>query len=157
MEQNPSAVSTPQGSTVQIPEIAGSLKTLFILRTALAFGLILGGVACLYFGGNMLLASLKSTEIQSILFEIPNKIRVTAGGFGAVVMAASLVPFFLAYRTRPTIELIPTGSSGYEIRIGASALPRPQSATSARAAHAANTGEIRNAGIISPLHCTTAA
>jgi hypothetical protein len=33
-------------------------------------------------------------------------------------MAASLVPFFLAYRTRPTIELIPTGNSAYRIHIG---------------------------------------
>lgn len=102
---------------VHIPEIAGSLQTLFLLRTVLAFGLILAGVACLYFGGNMLTASL-GKEAQTILFEIPGSVTVTAGGFGAVVMAASLVPFFLAYRTRPTIELIPTGNSGYRIHVG---------------------------------------
>jgi hypothetical protein len=146
MESSQSAVNTPASRTVHIPEIAGSLKTLFVLRTTLAFGLIFAGIACLYFGGNMLTASL-SHETQTILFEISNNMKVTAGGFGAVVMAASLVPFFLAYRTRPTIELIPTSNSGYGIHIGESRSSLPstlRNAFSKKGAPSTNTGLASN-------------
>lgn len=162
MESSPSAANIPASRTVHIPEIAGSLKTLFVLRTTLAFGLIFAGIACLYFGGNMLTASL-SHETQTILFEISNNMKVTAGGFGAVVMAASLVPFFLAYRTRPTIELIPTGNSSYRIHIGdsrSSLSLRLRNAFSRKAESSARTGptsdnteEPSNISAFSPINC----
>jgi hypothetical protein len=101
--------------TVHIPEIAGSLRTLFILRTVVVAMLVFAGVACLYFGGQMLASSLQASQSQTVLFEIVGSMKLTAGGFGAVVMAASLFPFFFAFLARPTIALIPTAGGGFEI------------------------------------------
>jgi len=117
---SPSSSSSPavQPSRVHIPEIASSLLALFILRTVVSLGLIGAGIACLYFGGSMLNASLGGGQAQTLLFEAGN-VKVTAGGFGAVVMAASLVPFLFAYLSRPTINLIPiSGSSDPSVLIG---------------------------------------
>ena len=107
-------VATDNKTQVHIPEIAGSLKTLFILRTLIVFMLVVAGVACLYFGGNMLSMSLQG-EAQSILFEVAGSFKITAGGFGAVVMTTSLVPFYFAYCSRPTIDLLPMSGNGYRI------------------------------------------
>ena len=73
---------------VHIPEITSSLKTLFVLRTIIAIGLICAGIAVLYIGSQMLLTSVTSGN-ENILFEIAGKLKITAGGFGAVVMATS--------------------------------------------------------------------
>jgi hypothetical protein len=110
-----SQTAPEQGRTVQIPEIAVSLKTLFILRTVVALALVFAGIECLDFGRQMLVASLTASAAQSILFEISGNLKVTAGGFGAVVMAASLVPFYLAYLSRPTIEVKPISGGRFEI------------------------------------------
>lgn len=99
---------------VHIPEITSSLKTLFILRTVTALGLIFAGIVCLYFGSSMLTASL-GAQAQSVLFEVAGQLKVTAGGFGAVVMTTSLVPFYLAYLARPMINLTPMPGGGYGI------------------------------------------
>lgn len=111
-----SDVQPAQGTrTVHIPEIAGSLKTLFILRTVVVGLLVAAGIACLYFGAGMLAESLKASQTQTVLLEIDGKFKLTAGGFGAVVMAASIFPFFFAYRSRPQICLVPTGNGSFQI------------------------------------------
>ena len=105
----PRSIST---RTVTIPEIASSLKMLFVLRTVVAGALVLAGIACLYFGQWMLMQSVQSGS-QTMLLEIGASFKLTAGGFGAVVMATSLVPFWLAYRARPTLLLTPIpGTAG---------------------------------------------
>lgn len=108
----------PQQRIVHIPEIAGSLREIFLYRTIIALALVVAGVFCLYFGGQMLATSI-TAQAQTVLFEIGGKFKLTAGGFGAVVMATSLVPFFLAYLSRPMISLIPTGGGEYRIAVGA--------------------------------------
>jgi hypothetical protein len=100
---------------VHIPEITGSLKTLFILRTIISIGLIGAGIAVLMIGSQMLLTSLSSGK-ESVLFEIANQVKITASGFGAVVMATSVIPFIFAYKARPTLHLYPTtGGSHYNL------------------------------------------
>ena len=93
---------------ISVPPVVKSLWPLFLLRTFISLSLVGAGIACLYFGHSMLLQGLQLGS-EALLVEIPGKVRITAGGFGAVVMAASLVPFLFAYASRPTLKLVPVG------------------------------------------------
>ena len=93
-----------------VPAVARSLQTLFLLRTLVSLLLVGAGIACLYFGHLMLLEGLQLGS-EALLVEIPGKIKITAGGFGAVVMGASLLPFILAFLARPTLKIEPAGQS----------------------------------------------
>ncbi len=91
----------------EIPGITGSLKTLFVLRTIITLALIGAGIYVLEIGKEMLVTHI-SSGAATILFKIGSMVEITAGGFGAVVMATSVVIFYIAYKARPTINLNPS-------------------------------------------------
>lgn len=107
--------NSKQNSHNKIPEIAGSLEKLFILRTILSIFFILAGIAVLYFGMEIILANMGAGQ-NTIFFELGAAFKITAAGFGGVVFASATVAFYLAYRTRPTLKLtpVPRGASSGE-------------------------------------------
>lgn len=104
------AAKAKRDDLARIPEITGSLRCLFILRALGSLALVVAGLFCLYFGQQMLITIL-AAPAQTALLEISGTIKVTAGGFGAVVMTASLFAFLLAYWNRPSLAFVPGGGA----------------------------------------------
>ncbi len=80
-------------------------------RALICIGMVAGGVICLLAGIAMLAVGIKGDQIvwlQSGTF------KVTAGGFGALTMAASVAWGYVAFRSRPQILYIskPIGGRG---------------------------------------------
>jgi hypothetical protein len=70
-------------------------------RAVICYSMIAAGVVCLAAGIVMLVVGLRGDQV--IWFQQGN-FKITAGGFGAVTMLASVAWGFVAYRSRPEIE-----------------------------------------------------
>lgn len=85
-------------------------------KTLVSFGLIGASIYLLDTGVDLLKLNPTGGIEQSSLFEW-GSMRITASGFGAVVLMASIIPMFFAYLSRPQLKQIPLprtdgGSSG---------------------------------------------
>jgi hypothetical protein len=69
-------------------------------RVVMCIGMVSGGVICLLAGMVMLAVGLKGDQIVWLQF---GTLKVTAGGFGALTMAASVAWGYVAFRSRPQI------------------------------------------------------
>jgi hypothetical protein len=70
-------------------------------RARICYGMVAAGVICLAAGAVMLAIGLKGDQV--IWFQ-SGTIKITAGGFGAVTMLASVAWGYAAYRSRPEIK-----------------------------------------------------
>ena len=70
--------------------------------------MVVAGVVCLAAGVVMLVVGLSGAQV--VWFQ-SGKFKVTAGGFGAVTMLASVAWGYMAYRSRPVMHYhSPTGT-----------------------------------------------
>lgn len=70
-------------------------------RAAICYAMVAGGVITLFSGVAMLSVGISGD--QMVWFE-SHSIKVTAGGFGAITMLASVLWGYFAYRSRPEIR-----------------------------------------------------
>lgn len=70
-------------------------------RARICYAMVGAGIICLGAGVAMLIAGLSGDQV--IWFQSGN-LKVTAGGFGAVTMVASVAWGYVAYRSRPEID-----------------------------------------------------
>ena len=70
-------------------------------RARICYAMVAAGIICLGAGVAMLVAGLSGD--QMVWFQSGN-FKVTAGGFGAVTMVASVAWGYVAYRSRPEID-----------------------------------------------------
>ena len=97
-------------NNVAIAEIQ-LMRTHLKHRALLCIGMLSGGVICLLVGVVMLAIGLKGDQVAWLQL---GTLKVTAGGFGALTMAASVAWGFFAFRSRPQILYIskPIGGRG---------------------------------------------
>lgn len=80
-------------------------------RALLCIGMVAGGVISLVAGVVMLVVGLKGNQVVWVQ---SGTLRVTAGGFGALTLIASVAWGYVAYRSRPQILYVskPIGGPG---------------------------------------------
>jgi hypothetical protein len=80
-------------------------------RAILCIGMVAGGVICLVAGVVMLAVGLKGSQVVWLQSAT---LKVTAGGFGALTLLASVAWGYVAYRSRPQILYLskPIGGPG---------------------------------------------
>jgi hypothetical protein len=70
-------------------------------RAVICLSMVVAGIICLAAGIAMLVVGLRGDQV--IWFQSGN-LKVTAGGFGAVTMLASVAWGFVAYSSRPEVQ-----------------------------------------------------
>ena len=85
-------------------------------RALICIGMVGGGVICLLAGIVMLAIGLQGDQVAWLQ---SGSLKVTAGGFGALTMAASVAWGYVAFRSRPQILYIsrPVGGPGTPTRV----------------------------------------
>ena len=70
-------------------------------RARICYAMVGAGIICLGAGVAMLVAGLSGDQV--VWFQSGN-LKITAGGFGAVTMVASVAWGYVAYKSRPSID-----------------------------------------------------
>ncbi len=100
-------------SDVELAEIR-FLEAHLAHRARICYAMVTAGIVCLGAGVAMLIAGL--TGDQVVWFQSSN-FKVTAGGFGAVTMLASVAWGYVAYLSRPEIDY-DSPARGLHLKLG---------------------------------------
>ena len=96
-----SSLGSAERSEILAVEEIRMLRDHLSQRAMLCYAMVFGGLVCLLAGAAMLVVGLSGDQV--IWFQTTS-LKVTAGGFGAVTMLASVAWGYVAFLSRPIIH-----------------------------------------------------